>query len=1201
MKPLDPFGIDLEKTTLIEASAGTGKTYTITTLYCRLVAKGYGVESILVVTFTEAAAAELKIRIRGRLAEIYSQLGSQESKKQESKKEDELVKMLRSCPDLPKILVRLKTAVSCFDQASVMTIHAFCLKTLKENAFESRSFFDIDLVPDRSAFLNQAACDYFMCRINHLDPVFLNFLAQNQFTPDHLVQSFSNLVSRRDLIIKPAMINTNGWFEDRFDEYRTILKQIHALLLDGKEEIQELIADDPGIKKQSYSKRFVPNWLEKTLEQIDKQGFDTLFNLTEKGDPVYKFTCTRLALMTKKGHAPPSHIFFDLCENLLSIYQGFERNLIQLRSRFPEYFQSELGKIKAARGICFFDDLVTDLALVLDSQTQKGKNHNSKGNLLAKAVRKSYQACLIDEFQDTDPAQYRIFSTLFGDAGTPFFMVGDPKQAIYAFRGGDIFAYLKAAEQCDQKATLKTNYRSAPLLVKGIHALFSTIDRPFLFETITFPSVNTPPTALNRLVENGRQAAPLQFCFVSQTDCPVDKQGKISKATGLEIIPEMVANDICSLLQSRQKLLNSKTGESEPITPDDIAVLVRTNEQAGRVQYALSKRKIPSYLSGTGSVFDSKQALELHDVLWAVRHPDQKGYVKAALATSIFGFTSSQMQDLDENEDQFFYRQARFAEYKQVWKTKGFVTMITALFHSKDAFLKQGSSLDERAMTNFYHLVELISQTQLKQQLSPYYLFKWYTDQLSQELRDQASGNMKSDELRLESDKQAVAIVTIHKSKGLEYPIVYLPYLWDGSPGKRRNHPLFHDPENKYCLTLDLGSDDIEISQQQFEMEEKAEQRRLLYVALTRASCLCKIFWGAFKGVETSALGALLHPIGITDDQTMIQDLEKLKSHAPLSIHINRLGPQELGCSLTLPEKKSTDFVVRNILRQVAAQWSMGSFSAITHLMSPGTVKDETSEKSLEQNLEGAGTRITLADFPKGPGAGDFFHSIFEELDFMSSSASVCDLVKAKANPSGISDPGLIQAAGKSITEVLKTMLVSAEQNFCLEQITDSQRFNELEFVFQVNDFNPAVVKKAFELSNPMFLQSGYIETLSQMNSNRFKGFVKGFIDLIIEYQGKWYIIDYKTNYLGELYSDYSSTAIFNAMADHHYFLQYHIYLVALHRYLSLRLKSYDYQTHMGGVFYLFVRGMNPAFKSDLGVFYQQPEKGAIEYLSDHL
>ncbi len=1197
MKTLDPFDIDLEKTTLIEASAGTGKTYTIASLFCRLVTRGYLVESILVVTFTEAAAAELKIRIRRRLAQAYSQLGSRASKT-----DDDLVKMLRSCPDLPKILVRLKTAVSCFDQASVMTIHAFCLKTLKENAFESRSFFDIELIPDRSAFLNQVACDYFMCRINRLDPLFLNFLAQNQFTPDDLVRSFSNLVSRRDMIIKPAAVEEKGCLEDRCDEYRSTVKQIHDLLLNRKDEIQALIADDPGIKKQSYSKKTVPDWLEKTFAQIEKQGPNTLFKMTEKGDPVYKFTHTRLAGMTKKGHLPPRHIFFDLCENLLSIYQGFAHKLIQLKSQFPAYFQSELEKIKAAQGICFFDDLVTDLASVLDRQSRPGKDHDSKEPVLADAVQKSYQACLIDEFQDTDPAQYRIFSLLFSVVGTPFFMVGDPKQAIYAFRGGDIFAYLNAVDLSNQKATLKTNYRSAPLLVTGINALFSTADQPFLFDAITFSSVNTPPAALDRLIEGDKPVPPLQFCFVSQTDCPVDKQGKISKAAAFYMIPQMVARDICSLLQSKQKLLHPETGKFESIAPDDIAVLVRTNEQAGRVQQALSRLNIPSYLSGSGSVFDSKHALDLHDILWAVRHPDQKGYIKAALATSIFGFTSAQMQELDEKEDLFFYWQAWFAGYKQMWETKGFVAMITALFHSKDAFLKQTPGLDERAMTNFYHLVELISQTLLKRQLSPDTLFKWYTDQLSKELRDQAPGNMKSDELRLESDKQAVAIVTIHKSKGLEYPVVYLPYLWDGSSGRQNTHPLFHDPENKYCLTLDLGSDDIEASQQQAEMETKAEQRRLLYVALTRASCLCNVIWGGFKSVETSALGELLHPHGAADDQAMIHDLETLKSHAPSSILIRKCDPPgQEECRLILPEKELTHFSARKILRPIAAQWSMGSFSSITHLMSAGTVNDQSAETSPEQIPEKTGNRITLADFPKGPVAGDFFHSIFEDLDFMASRASVSDLVKARANLSGFSDPGLIEAAEKSVTEVLKTMLVAPTQTFCLEQIPDSQRFNELEFLFHVNDFNPAVVKKAFELSDPVFLTSGYIDTLSQMSDSRFKGFVKGFIDLIVQYQGKWYIIDYKTNYLGEQYKDYSSSAVFNAMAEHHYFLQYHIYLVALHRYLSLRLKSYDYHTHMGGVFYLFVRGMNPAFKSDLGVFYQQPEKAAIESLSNHL
>ncbi|WP_457551187.1 UvrD-helicase domain-containing protein, partial [Desulfobacula sp.] len=849
MKPLDPFHIDLEKITLIEASAGTGKTYTITTLYCRLVAEGYPVESILVVTFTEAAAAELKLRIRTRLFNTLSRLYEQSYDS-----EDDLTLFFSRDKDLSIICQRLQLALTCFDQSSVMTIHSFCLKVLKETAFESHSLFDIELVANRSLFLRQVSYDFFMGHVNSLDTLFLSYLNQRQITPESFVTSFNQIVSKPNLILKPSVAT----FESVFDDYRKTLKKIYDILLTGDKEIIELIQSHKGLDKRSYTKKNVPAWIETALLKIEQGGMNTLFKMKEKnGDVLYKFTKTRLGLKTKLGKMPPEHEFFDLCEQLLSFYDVFENNLISLKIEFLVFFNTELELMKKTYGICFFDDLVNDLALSLEKEDACN---------LRKAVRQAYKACLIDEFQDTDPRQYDIFSRLFTSQGTPFFMIGDPKQAVYAFRGGDIFAYLKASKESDQKFTLEKNYRSAPLLVKGINEVFSDSINPFFYDAIEFLRIKTPESAKEILVDNKKQVPPLQFCFIKRQDQALDSRGFISKETAGMIIPKAVATDLLSLLQSGVLLLD-KDGSPQKISPKDIAVLVRTNKQAEQIKKALFDFNIPSYLSKTGSVFDTSQAKDLHDILWAVNNPDNKGFINAALCTSVFGFSSDKIAALEKDEDLFFKWQDRFRVYKKSWETKGFVSMVMALFHSEDAFLKGNPRLDERGMTNFYHLIELISQACLKQQLTPYYLLKWYARQLIKDLRDEFA-----DELRLASDKKAVAIVTIHKSKGLEYPIVYLPYLWEGPRLPSRENILFHDPEKDYRLTLDLGSKDLAKSQQHFEKEDNAEQRRLLYVALTRASAMCRIIWGGFKSIGTSALGSILHQNDCKDDQLMIND-----------------------------------------------------------------------------------------------------------------------------------------------------------------------------------------------------------------------------------------------------------------------------------------------------------------------------------------
>jgi len=731
------------------------------------------------------------------------------------------------------------------------------------------------------------------------------------------------------------------------------------------------------------------------------------------------------------------------------------------------------------------------------------------------------------------------------------------------------------------------------LLVKAINGIFSAGIHPFLYESIAFSKVKTPETAENFLLENKVSVPPLQFCFIKRAGEILDRQGFISKDTAAGIIPKACAADILTLLLSDKGLRDKDDKGMGPqkISPEDIAVLVRTNKQAEQIQKALSDLDIPSYLSRTGSVFDSAQAIDLHDILWAVNNPDNKGYIYAALCTSVFGFSSDRIARLDQKEDLFFKWQDRFRRYKEIWETRGFVSMAMALLHSEDAFLKGNLNLDERGMTNFYHLTELISQACLKQQLSPYYLLKWYARQLFKDLREEFA-----DELRLESDKKAVAIVTIHKSKGMEYPVVYLPYLWEGPRNPSQENILFHDPEKEYLLTLDLGSKDVETSRSYFEKEDRAEQRRLLYVALTRASALCRIIWGGFKSVETSSLGTLVHENGCKDDQLMIQDLEQLVSRAGQSILVEPYTGEVSNGFMDSPDSSNFFLSAKEITRDIKASWKMSSFSAIAHSQNPEAFKEK-------EKLSSDRTRpvITLARFPKGAGSGDLFHSIFETLDFKMEPEEISKQVQSKFDMFGFSGADMVQMADKSVKEVLETRLVSGTSGFLLKEIGPDQRFNELAFSFSVPSFYMSMVQKAFEQSDPKFKRSGYIEKLSLLTVQSFNGFIKGFVDLVVQHQGKWYIVDYKSNYLGDTYDEYSQDAMFDAMSNHHYFLQYYLYLVALHRYLGLRLKNYDYDTHFGGVFYLFIRGMHPDFASKYGVFHDRPTKAAISYLSDNL
>ncbi|MBA3011659.1 MAG: exodeoxyribonuclease V subunit beta [Desulfobacula sp.] len=1188
MKPLDPFCLDLEKITLIEASAGTGKTYTITTLVARLIARGVPLPSILVVTFTEAAAAELKLRIRARLSQCLAEDWA-------DKGAGELARFFNCQEDPGLIRRRLTHGITCFDQACIMTIHSFCFQTLKENAFESGAYFDMELLTDSAPFFDQVCMDFFMTHVNNLDPLVLKFLALKGVTPENFKALFRQVVSRPGIEIIPDRAE----FKEISHAYRELTCKLYEILKTQREDIIALIQDHKGVDKRSYTKKNLPLWLDLSLANLETQGRDALFDMAEKKDPLYKFTRSRLAARTREGQAPPDHEFFDCCQGLLELHRTLETNLISLKLSFFSYFRQELERMKRSQGACFFDDLINDLAAALEGEGREQ---------LRAAVRQKFHACLIDEVQDTDPAQYLIFSRLFAGPGPlgsdpfenqrPFFMIGDPKQAIYAFRGGDIFAYLSACRQSDQIFTLEKNYRSAPLMAEGVNDIFCLDPNPFLFDQIEFTRVTTPETAVNRLVEKGAPIPPLQLGFVKREGFGLDRQGYIKREDGLRDIPKLLATDILDLLNSDKRLLTGSVqgGDERKISPQDMAVLVRTNSQAEAVHTALAAVNIPSYLSKTGSVFDSREAIEFYDILAAVYEPDHIGYLKAALASSVFGFSGRMLADLDQEERLLWKYQDQFRGFKDCWEQRGFVAMVMALFHSDDGVLNTCSRLSERGLTNFYHLIELVSREAQERSVSMFYLLKWYRDQLLAGTRNQGA-----DELRLESDKKAVAIVTIHKSKGLEYPIVYLPYLWAGA-GKGRDPVLFHDPDKGFKLCLDLGSSDPDADpdpdqnpnqdylgpRDRMAFEETAEERRLLYVALTRSSAMCRILWAGISSVDRSALGQLLHPSGCKTDGQMLQDLERLCAKGENRVAVCPISTKDTQ-DIYLPEDSNkTTLSARPWTRQLQPAWRISSFSAL----STSRDKYEPDDREPAKGHSGSRREICLKDFPRGAGSGDFFHAIFENLDFTDAKA-VEAVVDKNMTKFGFKDISLKGPAVAAVQQVLGTGLGTGKENrFCLKDIPLSQRFTELEFFFDLALLDIHAIGALFA-GQPH--GSAYAQKLFKLNAKPFKGFIKGFIDLVIVHRGKWYILDYKSNFLGDVHGDYGQAAMAGAMESHHYILQYHLYLAALHRYLGMRLKNYSYDKDFGGVFYLFIRGMHPELTDGEGVVFHRPSKDFLD------
>ena len=549
----------------------------------------------------------------------------------------------------------------------------------------------------------------------------------------------------------------------------------------------------------------------------------------------------------KKAADCPEHPFFSACEALCTFSRDW---LIAFQKQFMAYARVALYTRKIDQRLLFFDDLIHNLDRALQGPGAER---------LARKIRDRYPAALIDEFQDTDLAQYRIFNRIYQGTGAPFFLIGDPKQSIYAFRGADIFAYLAAVTDAgDRSFTLGVNWRSDPGLIQAVNTLFSRVENPFFYRQITFSPVAPRPGGEDAFAINGHRAPFLKILFLRRdTDIPLSN-GLMTKGWVMDHLPDRVAADIARLLVRGTA---AETGKETMAGPGDIAVLVRTNHQARLMQQSLARLNIPCVLTSRESVFLSSEAMDLYHILAAIADPAGDHRVAAALCTAIFGITGDRIHDFRENEIDWEAWVMRFRSWHTLWQRHGFIQMMQAIFFMRpepDSPFVMARLLalpgGERQVANLDHLVELLHGAVVEQHLGMPGLLRWFEMQLS--ASDQVPETF---EMRLESDATAVQLVTIHKSKGLEYKVVYAPFLWDGHLYNNSAAPArFHDPSDSRPM-LDLGSSDMADHLALAGREEMAENVRLLYVALTRAKHHCRVVWGAVRDFETSAMAWLLH------------------------------------------------------------------------------------------------------------------------------------------------------------------------------------------------------------------------------------------------------------------------------------------------------------------------------------------------------
>ncbi|CAN7263952.1 exodeoxyribonuclease V subunit beta [Caballeronia sp. LjRoot34] len=1208
---LDVFECSLDGVSQIEASAGTGKTWNICALYVRLLLeKKLAADAILVVTFTKAATAELHERIRSRLVQIAHAMETGDTA------DDAFLERLfettleRVDPD--EALKRIRIALHTFDQAAIHTIHAFCQRALQEAPFAATMPFAFELEADDSALRFEMAADFWRERVEPAaarDSSFAAWLVSKRAGP----ASLDAQLSRR--LKKP--LATLRWGESELahrEDAQALFDTACAVWHAERDTIVQLLIDAEAKLSKTTHKR--------TLIDAAIAAWSDYFadNDCHAAPPkeALKLTASALKKGTKVKNEPPSHVFFDHAETLAAAAAAAEAAQraawLGIVREWLDYAPLELAVRKRTRRVVSFDDLLSNLYQALDANPW-----------LADALRARYPAALIDEFQDTDPLQFAIFNSIFAPQG-PLFLVGDPKQAIYSFRAADLHTYLTARKRASARYTLAVNQRSTAPIIDACNRIFSANPAAFILDGLTYQPVRAGTRERKPFNDNTASAAysdTADFCvwMLPQGDSALSKTNANRQAA------EACAAEIVRLLRGAQN--GEVTIGDKPLSPGQIAVLVQTHRQGSLVKRVLASWGVGSVELAQASVFGTFDAEQIERLLAAIDTPGDLRRLRAALATDWLGLDAAALWSMEHSEaveesaatDAMSWVE-RFSRYRMLWHERGFAVMWRTL--ARELLIAQRLVVGpdgERRLTNVNHLAELIqARGAVQPGIAP--TLRWLAAQRAEQ------GGGEDAQLRLESDRNLVQIVTVHKSKGLEYAVVFCPFLNDGALRDPPSTGLpdareYHD-DGAAILHYGYTDEEGERASGLATREQAAERARLVYVALTRAVYRCYLVGGVYligksaKESRRSVLNWLVAGAGREFSDWLAEPPEEddvigsWQALATGSISVEPLPVIDVREPLVVKRDAGFTPQPRTSRRVLRDSWRTASFSS---MIAAGAREESNQAQPTDERPDHDGridaiAALTLATpietplppiqldtddillFPRGPSAGECLHRMYELADFTDLATWPEAIERALHEhpiPVSASDSlasNLPEMMARLLADTVATELVPGMR---LDTIATKRRMNELEFLFPAESLDFTALRR-------VLVAHGFPDVA--LEAGTLRGFVKGFIDLIVEHEGRFWIVDWKSNHLGLTPADYDEQSLDAAMASHAYHLQALFYTVALHRYLHLRLRDYAFERHIGGYLYLFVRGVRPDWRDGdkpAGVHVGKPSLELIE------
>lgn len=1113
--------------TLIEASAGTGKTYSITKIICNLIASGAGrIDEILVLTFTETATQELRDRIRSAIRE---EIHNATQRGEE------------------RTITHLSDALDNFESAAIFTIHGFCNRILREFSLEAGIGPEFAILKNPSVFQDQLETE--VAREIQEDALKNPFIALGLHAlglKTGFIKQTLNLRDSEDL--RDSGAGVSALFQTFFRDAFASLQQ--AWMLEHLDLRADLLSDDAPIQKRRKA------YKNEELEAL----FDRLHTAFQNGGQRlyldFLIDIQHLSRSTledpkvlKSGRSLAPLLFYGQCDQAWQQLQEFSKLLVQ---RILEIRNQRVNTLVYREQTLRFDDLLSFSRSIVEHPSRR----------FAHLLYQRYKVALIDEFQDTDPVQYAILHGIFQkppaqEKPRPMVLIGDPKQAVYGFRGGDIFTYNLAKKEARQVFFLDTNWRSSTAINEGVNELLSVSSAPFGFDWISYQPVktaakNTNQCLLRRLPQAGWQVqSGIEWIELESGTSNFDKI-------------ERVALDISELLHSESWIQTPDGVKS--LGPSDIAVLVPDNKNGARIHEALGQQQVSSSIFGGASVFQTSQALQLYAVLHAMQNPRDFSLVNGASTSSFFDshFHPQNARDGTEGSTELL---RDISTASDLWHDRG-LSVALGYLSRKYHWKKNLASLNaaNRVLANHQQVLDLLIDQEAQGVADPETLLKWFREHI-----EEPDSKDQDQLLQLDTDEAAVTIMTMHKSKGLEFPVVFIPFL-PAKSGRPPKYPhQYHDlrtGELRTTLSKEFASATALASR---EAEAASESLRTTYVAITRAKIACYLYLQPEEHNE-SVLDAWLPIAGeLSERIQLLQHRAKLSPvPADPSLPTGTVSTPEN--SLTSPENPPP---VPSTKTHLSFTGIVTGASGETMLNTDEPVLFSYNPQSAKQGSETEPPH-TLFDFDKGTNAGLLFHDILEYADFNDPSGWR-ELIESKLEQFGYSSerwtPVFVTWLQKLVESPLKfpKSAPTSLQSFRTEML-----FRETEFSFPIVWGEQTWRKLSSLFSEASWLlQLGYRLPDLQVVRLTLQAFVNGIVDCWYIENGKVMLIDWKSNHLGSDLEAYNTNSIVEAMNEHHYHLQYLLYIAAINRYLRLVTTGYDYERDFAGVGYCFLRGIN--------------------------